>query len=134
MDLNGEDKYQMNKLRQALIDEACIEDTDTLVFLEGLRMDEAIIGICYQEGPEYQPPRIAYDIEKIINIFQSQGMNREEAEEFYSYNTVRAIPYMGKTAPVLIQRIEQGQYEKRKSIYSKHEGSSCTTCKSKSKK
>ena len=102
--------YKLSKeqkaFRQSLIDEACHDDTDILIFLEGPEFDVAIIGICYQEGPEYCPPRIAYDIDKIIDVFMSQGMSEDEAWEFYDYNTVRALPYMGKSAPVLIKRIE----------------------------
>ncbi|MFC1454129.1 hypothetical protein ACFLQL_03015 [Verrucomicrobiota bacterium] len=96
-------KIKRSRFRQDLIDITCLEDDDTLVFLEGSEFDEAIIGLCRQPG---QPVRIAYDDEKIVAIFESQGMTHEEAVEFYEYNTVRALPYMGSTAPVMIQIIQ----------------------------
>jgi len=99
-----------SEFRQDLIDITCIDDDDTLTFLEGPEFDLAIIGICHRPG---QPDVLAYDEEKIINIFIKDGMSEEEAIEFYDYSTVRGIPYMGKSAPVIITTVEQPKGSKK---------------------
>ena len=98
-----------SEYRQELIDMTCIDDDDTLIFLEGPEFDGAIIGICHQPN---QPDRIAYDEDKIIKLFMKDGMSEEEAIKFYEYNTVRGIPYMGKSAPVIITTVEQPRKKK----------------------
>jgi prolyl-tRNA synthetase len=35
------------------------------------------------------------------------GMTHEEAEDWISYNTARAIPYMGEYAPILMNEMER---------------------------
>lgn len=34
------------------------------------------------------------------------GMDYDEAAEFIDYNTVRACPYMGERAPIILKSIE----------------------------
>jgi len=98
-------KQKRSEFRQDLIDMTCIDDDDTLTFLEGPEFDSAIIGICHRPG---QPDVLAYDEEKIINLFMLRdGMTEEEAIEFYDFNTVRGIPYMGKSQPIIITTVEQ---------------------------
>ena len=36
----------------------------------------------------------------------ADGMSYEEASEFIDYNTVRACPYMGSQAPIILRSIE----------------------------
>ena len=36
----------------------------------------------------------------------ADGMSYEEASEFIDYNTVRACPYMGDRAPIILRSIE----------------------------
>ena len=98
-----------SEFRQDLIDMTCIDDDDTLTFLEGPEFDTAIIGICHRSG---QPDVLAYDEEKIINLFIKDGMSEEDAIDFYEYNTVRGIPYMGKSVPVIITTVEQPRIKK----------------------
>ena len=31
------------------------------------------------------------------------GMSRDEAVEYFEYNTVRTIPYMGSAAPIIME-------------------------------
>ena len=72
------------------------------VILEGREMDDAIIGTCRRFG---QPTILAYDLEKILEIFMGQGMTREEAVEFFEFNTIGS--WMGEFTPVFIDRWEE---------------------------
>lgn len=78
--------------------ERWVEENDIeLSILEG--MDNAILGIA-DDGLDV--PRLAYSKRKIIDILVKQGMDEEGALEWYSYNTARAIPYMGSSSPIVI--------------------------------
>lgn len=58
---------------------------------------DAIIGVTYDSN------HVIYDVDKFINLMMVQdGMTYEEAEDWVSYNTARAIPYMGECAPILM--------------------------------
>lgn len=48
---------------------------------------EALIGYSEQNGQEIQA---VYNKEKVIEIFISQGMSREEAMEYFYFNTLGA--------------------------------------------
>jgi hypothetical protein len=56
-----------------------------IVILEPEALDEAIIGTCEQTG------RVVYDRMLIIEVFMRDGMNREEAEEYFEFNTLGTI-------------------------------------------
>lgn len=72
------------------------------IFLEGEEMDEALIGVCRRFG---QPDILAYDLEKVLDIFVDQGMTREEAVEFFEFNTIGA--WVGDLTPAFIVRPEE---------------------------
>lgn len=57
--------------------------------------DNAVIGYCTETN------RLIYSVAKVIEDLETQGMSQEEAVEFYEFNIVRAIPYMGEKAPIL---------------------------------
>ena len=60
--------------------------------------DEAIIGLGTRIGMELV---VAYDVEKIIGILMDRdGMNYEEAVEYYDFNIVGA--WMGEFTPIFI--------------------------------
>lgn len=68
------------------------------------------------ENPEYQDAivgydviseRVIYDYDKMIkSLITNDNMSYEEAIEFIEYNTIRACPYMGDKAPIILQNIE----------------------------
>lgn len=60
------------------------------IVLDGL--DDAVIGV--NIVVETDERHIVYDRDKCIECLKKQGMSAEEAEDFFSYNTLRAIPYM----------------------------------------
>ena len=67
------------------------------LFLEPEMFDEAIIGIASCAGRE---DVVAYDRSRCIELLMAEGMDRDEAEEFFEFNTVGA--YMGEMTPVFI--------------------------------
>lgn len=51
--------------------------------------------------------RAVYDFERMCQApMDDDGMDYEEAAEFIEYNTVRALPYAGDRAPVIIYPLE----------------------------
>ena len=59
--------------------------------------DEAIIGIIEQFG---RPNIICYDRAKVIKLLQLQGMDEDEAWEWYGYNTIGS--YVGDETPCFL--------------------------------
>jgi len=59
--------------------------------------DQAIIGIGYRCG---QQPLYIYDYITLVGIFQEQGMELEEAEEWVDYNIVNA--WIGEGTPIVM--------------------------------
>lgn len=77
-----------------------IQDLYDLESLEGVvildDLDEAIIGI------DEESMRLIYSAKRCIHsLFFNSGMTMEEAKEYFEYNTVRAIDYMGEQRPIL---------------------------------
>lgn len=62
--------------------------------------DSAIIGVD-ENG------RVVYDYYKMVqDLMDQDGMTRDEAVEFLEYNTIRALPYAGEEAPIIMTRLE----------------------------
>ena len=71
------------------------------VVFESPDYEDAIIGWDENSG------RIIYDYEKKVECLMNEdGMEYDEAAEFIDYNTVRACPYMGERAPIILKSIE----------------------------
>jgi hypothetical protein len=64
---------------------------DDLLFADGY--DEAIIGID-NKG------RIVYDASKVIDCLMKQGMDEDEAIDFYEFNIADA--YVGENTPIFV--------------------------------
>ena len=70
-----------------------------LLLLEPADFDDAIIGVTERaDGMQV----VAYDRMTCIEILMRDGMDRDEAEEFFEFNTVGA--WMGDATPVFIDR------------------------------
>ena len=79
------------------LNDHCYEDT--LVF-ESPDYANAFLGVT-DEG------RAVYDYEKMITcLVEEDNMDEEEAIEFIDYNTLRAIPYFGSNAPIILYSAE----------------------------
>ena len=59
--------------------------------------DDAILGVAERCG---QPTLVAYDRCRCIDILVAQGMDREEAEEYFEFNVAGA--WLGEQTPVWI--------------------------------
>jgi len=68
---------------------------ETFLFADGF--DYAIIGVDEQNG------RIVYDIDEVINTLIMEGMEVDEAIEFYDYNIAGA--YYGEKTPLFMRKI-----------------------------
>ena len=74
---------------------------DESIVFETPNYDDAIIG--YDEVSL----RIVYDYDKMVEcLVKEDGMEYDEAMEFIDYNTIRACPYMGDKAPIVLKRID----------------------------
>ena len=70
-------------------------DIDDFAFFEDY--NDAFIGVTNLYGEE---PRVCYDYEKVISILISQGMNKDDAVEYFEYNVIGT--YCGERTPCFI--------------------------------
>ena len=72
-----------------------------VIVFEDHAYDNAIIGISSDE-------RVIYSYNKMIEeLIQDDGMSYEDAVEWIDYNTIRALPYAGEKAPIVMFDIEE---------------------------
>ena len=65
-------------------------------YLTNYSYDTALIGISDDN-------RAIYDFDKMIEwLIEKEEMTQEEAIEWIEYNTIRALPYMGEDAPIIM--------------------------------
>lgn len=70
------------------------------ILFESPEFLDAIIGVS-DDG------RVVYDFSlMVLSLVHNDAMTYEEAIEFIEYNTVRALPYMGEHAPIIVREIE----------------------------
>lgn len=78
---------------------AWAEEHDTeLILLDDA--DEAIVGIAVDGVDDY---KVVYSKSKFLESLQNQGMTEIEAIEWYEYNTLRSLPYMGIHSPIFLE-------------------------------
>jgi hypothetical protein len=73
------------------------KDRANLVQLEGY--DDCYLGVAETYG---ENPAVCYDYEKIIKKLTDEGMDAEEAEDYFDYNIVGA--YFGEKMPIFLIR------------------------------
>ena len=61
--------------------------------------DDCIVGVVERSGQE---PILCYEKEKVLCKLESQGMNRDEAEEFFYFNQIGA--WMGDSTPCFLSK------------------------------
>ena len=65
-------------------------------YLTNYSYDDALIGVS-EDG------RAIYDYEKMVEwLMKEEGWTDEEAVDWIEYNTIRALPYMGEGAPIIM--------------------------------
>ena len=73
-----------------------------LLYLSEPEFDSAIVGVADRIGMETV---VVYDTSKVIDILcERDGMDREQATEFYEYNIIGA--YVGERTPMFITLID----------------------------
>lgn len=71
---------------------------DVLIF-SNPDYDEALIGVT-------ETNQAVYDFDKMVEwLVRNDGLSYDEAVEFIEYNTIRALPYFGERAPIIIYPI-----------------------------
>ena len=72
---------------------------DSLVF-DSPEYDDAIIGIT-DDG------RVIYEYDKMVDsMMERDHISKDEALDFIEYNTIRALPYFGDKAPIILHKID----------------------------
>lgn len=71
---------------------------DVLIF-SNPGYDDALIGVT-------EDNRAVYDYDKMVDwLCKNEGMSVEDATEWVDYNTIRALPYFGTSAPVVMYNL-----------------------------
>ena len=65
-------------------------------YLANYSYDDALIGVS-EDG------RAIYDFNKMVEwLMKEEGWSEEESVEWIEYNTIRALPYFGEGAPIIM--------------------------------
>jgi len=82
--------------------------------VEELLLDNDLEGTAYFIGDDYDTAilgytddgRLVYSYEKMVDwLVKNDGMTPDDAAEWIEYNTIRAIPYMGEKAPIIVYNL-----------------------------
>ena len=69
---------------------------EDVMILENYSYDDALVGVT-DDG------RAVYDFEKMVAwLMETEDMDEIEAVEWIEYNTIRALPYAGDRAPIIM--------------------------------
>jgi hypothetical protein len=79
---------------RAELDNWCQERGLTLTVMDGF--DDCLVGIAERFNDVF----VVYDREKVIAKLMAEGMDREEAEEFYAFNQLGA--WVGEDTPAFL--------------------------------
>lgn len=85
---------------------------DGAILLDPERLDAAVVGITAST----EAAVAVYDYDALVRLLREDVGDLEETEEWVDYNTLRAIPYMGPRAPVVLRRIDDDP-----SVFDPHE-------------
>lgn len=73
---------------------------DDIKYLTNFSYDDALIGVSHDD-------RAIYDYNLMIEwLMREENWSYDEAVDWVEYNTLRAIPYMGKGAPIIMYRLD----------------------------
>lgn len=74
-------------------------------YLTNYSYDDALIGVS-EDG------RAIYSYERMIEwLMNEEGWTDNEAVEWIEYNTIRALPYFGEGAPIIMYELEYNIYD-----------------------
>ena len=90
----------MNMKKAEFIDSfADLYDFETILRIDGF--DEACIGWTNSWSGDERPMRLVYDQSKMIEILMQQGMEEDEALEYFDFNI--AGSHMGEYTPLYLE-------------------------------
>lgn len=93
-------KYSLkhNEVIKITIEEKILENGyEDVKILTNYSYDDAAIGIT-------EDNRVVYDFDKMIEwLMKIENFTYEEAVEWIEFNTIRALPYMGEKAPIIMR-------------------------------
>lgn len=73
---------------------------DDIIYLTNYSYDDALIGVS-DDG------RAIYDYDKMVEwLMKEESFISTEAMEWIDYNTIRALPYMGDRAPIIMYAVD----------------------------
>lgn len=73
---------------------------EDVVILSNYSYDDALIGVT-------EDNRAVYDFDKMVEwLMAKEGYTAEEATDWICYNTLRALPYGGENAPIVIHLLD----------------------------
>lgn len=82
----------MTKSEELLLDNGY----EGVKFLSDYSYDDALVGVS-------EDNRAIYDYNKMVEwLMETEGFTEEEAADWISYNTIRALPYFGEDAPIIM--------------------------------
>ena len=97
------------KLRKALAnmcEEQQLEEDEQPIILDNMSYDGSIVGVTDDN-------RLVYSYESMVEeLMEDEGWDETEAVEWIDYNTIRAIPYMGERAPIILYDTKETILEK----------------------
>lgn len=71
-------------------------DYEDVKYLTDYSYDDALIGVTNNN-------RAVYDFDKMVEwLVEKEKLTYEEAIEWIEYNTIRALPYFGENAPIIM--------------------------------
>ena len=82
------------------IREELANNFEGVMLLEPETFDAAIVGVTERCG---QDPTVCYSIEKILDVLMADGMDYEEAVEYYNFNMVGA--WVGERTPTFLNTL-----------------------------
>lgn len=72
-----------------------------ITYLTNYSYDDALIGVS-EDG------RAIYDFNKMVEwLMSTEHFTEFEAVDWIEYNTIRALPYMGPKAPIIMYPLEE---------------------------
>lgn len=73
---------------------------DSVIF-DNPDFDDAIIGVTTDGN-------VVYDYDKmVVSLAEKDGMDLADAADFIDYNTIRSLPYVGESAPIIMYGLNQ---------------------------
>lgn len=86
---------------QITVEEKLLENGyENVKYLTNFSYDTALIGVTDDN-------RAVYDFDKMVEwLIEVERFTYEESVEWIEYNTIRALPYFGEDAPIIMYPLE----------------------------